>query len=147
MPALRRSTRLQISSPVPAPQRPTSNATFGCDGSPPSESTGSLDEDDGSPPSESTGSLDEDDGSPPPESTGSLDEDDDLIPDLEDVDVEVNAGELCEVHMYQVRYDSRGERIVLQVGSSSELPREQDPSHEAALVLTKFYSLSKELES
>jgi hypothetical protein len=61
--------------------------------------------------------------------------------------VESDTGEICEVHMYQVRYVSRGERIVLQVGSSSELQWDNNPSREAALVVTKFYTASKQLES
>jgi hypothetical protein len=61
--------------------------------------------------------------------------------------VESDTGEICEVHMYQVRYVSRGERILLQVGYSSELQWDNNPSREAALVVTKFYTVSKQLES
>jgi hypothetical protein len=67
---------------------------------------------------------------------------------LEEInDLNEGEGEACEIQMYQVRYDSRGERICLQTGSRSELEWEREPSHEAALVVTRFYSPLKELQS
>ena len=59
---------------------------------------------------------------------------------------EDSEGQACEIHMYQVRYDSRGERVCLQTGSRTELVWEKEPSHEAALVVTRFYSPLKELQ-
>lgn len=47
--------------------------------------------------------------------------------------------------MYQSRIDTRGERVLLQVGAKSDFEKLRPLSHAAALVLTRFYSESKEL--
>jgi hypothetical protein len=60
---------------------------------------------------------------------------------------EESEGQECEIHMYQVRYDTRGERVSLQTGSRTEFLWQNEPSHEAALVLTRFYTPLKVLES
>ena len=62
-----------------------------------------------------------------------------LVPDGE--------GKACELHTYHVRYDSRGGQVCLQVGSKTELVWDKDQSHEAALVVKRWYNSSKELRS
>jgi hypothetical protein len=57
-----------------------------------------------------------------------------------------NEGEECEIHMYERRYNSRGEAILLQSGSRSKFSRATESSIEAALVLTRYYSIQKQLE-
>lgn len=49
------------------------------------------------------------------------------------------------MHVYEERYDSRGEKIRLRVGVTSdfEIPREK--SHRAALVLCRDYDYDREL--
>ncbi|KAK0114020.1 hypothetical protein ONS96_014866 [Cadophora gregata f. sp. sojae] len=54
-------------------------------------------------------------------------------------------GQDAEFHMYQSRIDTRGERVVLQVGAKSDFENRRPPSHAAALILTRFYSESKKL--
>jgi len=63
-----------------------------------------------------------------------------------DDDVYKNQGVECEIHMYERRFNSRGEAILLQSGSRSEFPWATESSIEAALVLTKYYSIQKQLE-
>jgi len=55
-------------------------------------------------------------------------------------------GKKCEIHMYERRFNSRGEPIFLQSGSRSELGFFVTRSIEAALVLTKYYSIKNELD-
>jgi hypothetical protein len=52
----------------------------------------------------------------------------------------------CEIHMYECRYNSRGERVFLQSGCRSELNKEPEDSVDAALVLTRYYSKNKQVE-
>ena len=56
-------------------------------------------------------------------------------------------GEKCEIHMYERRFNTRGEPITLQSGSRSDLVWTVESSIEAALVVTRFYNIKKELES
>jgi hypothetical protein len=56
-----------------------------------------------------------------------------------------DAGKKCEIHMYERRYNSRGEAILLQSGCKSELDWATENSIEAALVLTRYYTPRKEL--
>ncbi|EPE28706.1 P-loop containing nucleoside triphosphate hydrolase [Glarea lozoyensis ATCC 20868] len=55
-------------------------------------------------------------------------------------------GHNCEIHMYECRYNSRGERVFLQSGCRSELDEEPEDSIDAALVLTRYYSEDKKLD-
>src|SRR5436190_16379827 len=58
---------------------------------------------------------------------------------------EDKGGLKCELKTFEARYNSKGERLVLDVGSRKLL----DPPHRAkdsALVLTRFYDREKELE-
>ncbi|KAF8244243.1 P-loop containing nucleoside triphosphate hydrolase protein [Wilcoxina mikolae CBS 423.85] len=52
----------------------------------------------------------------------------------------------CELKTFEARYNSKGERVVLSVGSRKMLDLPQDRAHDSALVLTKFYDKEKELE-
>lgn len=54
-------------------------------------------------------------------------------------------GQDAQFHIYQSRVDSRGERVLLQVGAKSNFDTLRLPSHAAALVLTRYYSESKDL--
>jgi len=56
-------------------------------------------------------------------------------------------GQNCEIHMYERRFNTRGESIILQSGSRSDLAWAVESSIEAALVVTRFYNYKKELES
>jgi len=52
-------------------------------------------------------------------------------------------GELCELHSYDSRFNSKGEQIVLRTGSKYDFENEAIKSPEAALVLTRYISLGK----
>lgn len=56
-------------------------------------------------------------------------------------------GEECELHVYEERFDTRGEKVVLRAGTRSELrpPKRKSKSHRACLVLTRHYSFSDKL--
>jgi len=56
-------------------------------------------------------------------------------------------GEKCEIHLYERRFNTRGEPVILQSGSRSDLVWAVESSIEAALVVTRFYNHRKELES
>lgn len=58
-----------------------------------------------------------------------------------------NEGEICEIHMYERRFDSRGDQVLLQSGTRADLGWTINRSMEAALVLTRYYSITKELVS
>ncbi|OAG03183.1 P-loop containing nucleoside triphosphate hydrolase protein [Paraphaeosphaeria sporulosa] len=60
---------------------------------------------------------------------------------------EINLGEICELHVYETRFNSKGEEVVLQVGAKEELDTEEIRSPDAALVLMRCYDESKVLES
>lgn len=70
---------------------------------------------------------------------------DDLF-NLEDVEQEDQGGLNCEVNSFEARYNSKGERVVLSVGSRKVLDPPRDRAHNSALVLTRFYDKEKELE-
>jgi hypothetical protein len=55
-------------------------------------------------------------------------------------------GLLCELKTYESRYNARGERVLLSVGSLQEkkIPRKMD--HDSALVLTRYYDKERDLE-
>jgi hypothetical protein len=52
----------------------------------------------------------------------------------------------CELKTFEARYNSKRERVVLNVGSRKALDLPRDRAHDSALVLTKFYDREKELE-
>ena len=58
----------------------------------------------------------------------------------------IGEGEVCEIHTYQIRNDTRGEQVCLQVGSKTGLHWDKDPSYEAALVVHRWFSPLKVLE-
>jgi hypothetical protein len=64
-----------------------------------------------------------------------------------DDDIYQNEGKKCEIHMYERRFNSRGEAILLQSGSRYAFGSVIDSSIEAALVLTRYYNIRKELET
>lgn len=49
-------------------------------------------------------------------------------------------GEDCELHIYESRYDTRGEEVLLRVGTKSKINLEKNRSPRASLVLTRYYS-------
>ncbi|KAK1691096.1 hypothetical protein BDP55DRAFT_724650 [Colletotrichum godetiae] len=51
-----------------------------------------------------------------------------------------------ELHVYDSRYDTRDEEILLRVGIKQKFENPKEPSHGAPLVLTSFYSSSKVLQ-
>ena len=48
-------------------------------------------------------------------------------------------GEECELHVYETKYDSRGEEITLRAGTKTEIKSPSPKSHRACLVLTRQY--------
>ena len=52
----------------------------------------------------------------------------------------------CEIHTYDVRYNSKGEKIKLYAGERDALKPPRAPSHDSALVLTRFYDKDRQLE-
>ncbi|KAK1622880.1 hypothetical protein BDP81DRAFT_454903 [Colletotrichum phormii] len=62
------------------------------------------------------------------------------------VDIDDGSGVDSELHVYDSRYDTRGEEILLRVGIKQEFENPKERSHNAALVLTRFYSTSKVLQ-
>ncbi|KAJ8131685.1 hypothetical protein O1611_g1941 [Lasiodiplodia mahajangana] len=56
-------------------------------------------------------------------------------------------GEDCEIHYYEERYDTRGERVCLRVGTKSAIEFEKRKSHRACLVRTRTYDHDRELLS
>lgn len=57
-----------------------------------------------------------------------------------------DCGLQCELKTFDARYNSKGERIILNVGSKKILDPPKAKGHESALVLTRFYDKEKELE-
>lgn len=55
-------------------------------------------------------------------------------------------GEECELHVYENRYDNRGEQVSLRVGTKSDFGIVKDRSHKAGLVVVRQYSRSKNLK-
>ncbi|KAL8653580.1 MAG: hypothetical protein Q9226_003795 [Calogaya cf. arnoldii] len=54
-------------------------------------------------------------------------------------------GEECEIHVYESKYDTRGEEVTLRAGTKSEIKSPKSRSHRACLVLTRQYSRSKKV--
>ncbi|KAL8839143.1 MAG: hypothetical protein Q9176_004646 [Flavoplaca citrina] len=48
-------------------------------------------------------------------------------------------GEECEIHVYENKYDTRGEKVTLRAGTKSEIKPPKSKSHRACLVLTRQY--------
>ena len=48
-------------------------------------------------------------------------------------------GEDCELHVYETKYDGRGEEITLRAGTKSEIKPPKPKSHRACLVLARRY--------
>ncbi|KAI4212582.1 MAG: hypothetical protein LQ349_009343 [Xanthoria aureola] len=48
-------------------------------------------------------------------------------------------GEECEIHVYESKYDTRGEQVILRAGTKSEIKPPKPKSHRACLVLTREY--------
>ncbi|KAM0277129.1 hypothetical protein ACHAO9_012639 [Fusarium lateritium] len=58
-----------------------------------------------------------------------------------------DSGRDCELHVYEKRFDTRGEEVTLRVGVKQHFEPLKDKSHAAALVLIRSYDTSKELIS
>ncbi|KAI1130525.1 P-loop containing nucleoside triphosphate hydrolase protein [Nemania abortiva] len=54
-------------------------------------------------------------------------------------------GEDCEIHYYEERFDTQGERVCLRVGTKSAIEFEKPKSHRACLVRTRVYDSDREL--
>ncbi|KAL8719666.1 MAG: hypothetical protein Q9181_008036 [Wetmoreana brouardii] len=48
-------------------------------------------------------------------------------------------GEECELHVYESKYDTRGEQVILRAGTKSEIKPPKRKSHRACLVLNRQY--------
>lgn len=70
-----------------------------------------------------------------------------LFAGLDESDPYKDEGQKCELHTYERRFNTRGEAILLQSGCKTELGVLKESSIEAALVLTRFYDISRELET
>ena len=70
-----------------------------------------------------------------------------LFAGLEESDQYEDEGRKCELHTYERRFNTRGEPVLLQSGCKYNLGGEAESSVEAALVLTRFYNNSRELET
>jgi hypothetical protein len=55
-------------------------------------------------------------------------------------------GEICELHVYENRFNTRGEYVSLQVGAIESLSFDMGRSRDAALVLTRSYSDQRTLK-
>ncbi|KAF2105451.1 P-loop containing nucleoside triphosphate hydrolase protein [Lophiotrema nucula] len=55
-------------------------------------------------------------------------------------------GEICELHVYETRFNSKGEPVVLQVGTMDQLALEPKRSPDAALILIRHYNIARSLE-
>ncbi|KAL8758795.1 MAG: hypothetical protein Q9199_001206 [Rusavskia elegans] len=56
-------------------------------------------------------------------------------------------GEECEIHVYESKYDTRGEEVTLRAGTKSEIKPPKPKSHRACLVLTRQYNRHAEVVS
>ncbi|KAF2105457.1 hypothetical protein BDV96DRAFT_592463 [Lophiotrema nucula] len=76
---------------------------------------------------------------------------DSLIDGLDNIELTVEdlypPGEICELHVYEIRYNSRGEKVTLQVDATEDLDIPIDRSTDAALVLFRIYDSTKTLQS
>ena len=70
-----------------------------------------------------------------------------LFAGLEEPDTYKDEGQNCELHTYERRFNTRGEAILLQSGCKTEFGEETEMSVEAALVLTRLYDISRELQT
>jgi len=52
----------------------------------------------------------------------------------------------CELKTYEARYNAKGERVQLHVGSRRDINIPRGRDHDSALVLTRFYDKERELE-
>lgn len=70
--------------------------------------------------------------------------DDDEEPDglelVDAIDPYDGSGADCELHVYESRKDTRGDRVLLRVGVKHDFERPKDRSHAAALVLVRYYN-------
>ncbi|USP79640.1 hypothetical protein yc1106_06914 [Curvularia clavata] len=57
-----------------------------------------------------------------------------------DETIDDQRGQLCELHNYDSRLNSKGERIELRTGSKYSIEEDDEKSPEAALVFTRFFS-------
>lgn len=55
------------------------------------------------------------------------------------------AGLKLELKTYEVRDNSKGDKVVLQTGKKVEFPKKLEKDHESAMVVTKTYDKNKEL--
>jgi hypothetical protein len=63
------------------------------------------------------------------------------------IEEEHQGGLKCDLKIFESRYNSKGERVVLSVGTRRQLdPPEEHPAHDFALVLTRFYDRTREKE-
>ena len=56
-------------------------------------------------------------------------------------------GEDCELHVYEIKFDSRGEQYTLRAGTRFNIPPPKPKSHRACLVLNRHYNSRGEVRS
>ncbi|KAH7090217.1 hypothetical protein FB567DRAFT_626231 [Paraphoma chrysanthemicola] len=56
-------------------------------------------------------------------------------------------GEICELHVYENRYNARGFMVSLKIGAVDQLPVEDSPNPDAALVVFRFYDQRRALKN
>ena len=54
-------------------------------------------------------------------------------------------GEDCELHIYEMKFDTRGEQTTLRAGTKFSIPPPKPKSHRACLVLNRHYSRNGEV--
>lgn len=88
------------------------------------------------------------------ESGNSLMNDDESSVDLRSdpfacVDAPINetGGEICELHVYENRYNQKGLMVSLRIGAVDQLPVENSPNPDAALVVFRFYDQRRTLKN
>jgi hypothetical protein len=63
-----------------------------------------------------------------------------------DATLEQDEGELCELHVYEHRYNRSGVMVAVEVGAMDQLPFEASVNPQAALVLVRTYDQAKALK-
>lgn len=67
------------------------------------------------------------------------------IPGAEENEAQDDFGTVCEIKTYEARYNSRGERKLLDVGAR-KVGNIEDKDHESAIVATRYYGYDQTLE-
>lgn len=69
------------------------------------------------------------------------------LPDTGSVRHVIATGLICELKTYEVRYNSRGQRLTILIGAHSwSMRNDLDLDNDSALIFTKFYTKEQDLE-